>query len=213
MEFSNSVKFKPTDPKQRADSHCSHLSCHHSYCVWPWGLLRGCNVTIPGKVHGQCVTYCSHCSLYLRLEVPSPGKLLLTYEVGIRSPCLWYHSTLAFYPSPASLLPGNFSITPKCSQELQDGKSGNTWILLLLLYHPAWSHCQIQHCCSLTQLCLTLCTPLTIAHRLPFSSLSFMREAIGAPLVCKMDTWMTGRLVGFFKPVMWYYLYTWWSRL
>ena len=159
MEFSNSVKFKPTDPKQCADSHSSHLSCHHSYCAWPWGLLRGCNVTIPGKVHGQCVTYCSHCSLYLRLEVPSPGKLLLTYEVGIRSPCLWYHSTLAFYPSPASLLPGNFSITPKCSQELQDGKSGNTWILLLLLYHPAWSHCQIQHCCSLTQLCLTLCDP------------------------------------------------------
>ena len=85
----------------------------------------------------------------------------------------WYHSTLAFYPSPALLLPGDFSITPKCSQELQDGKSGNIWILLLLLHHPAWSHCQIQHCCSLAQLCLTLCDP---KHYSAQASLSFTRE-------------------------------------
>ena len=85
----------------------------------------------------------------------------------------WYHSTLAFYPSPASLLPGDFSITPKCSQELQDGKSGNIWILLLLLHHPAWSHCQIQHCCSLAQLCLTLCDP---KHYSAQASPSFTRE-------------------------------------
>ena len=136
MEFNNSFQFEPTDPKQCAGSRSSHLSCPHSHCVWPRGLLT------PGKVHWQCVTYCSSCSLDLRLEVPSSGKLLLKYEVGIRSPCPCYHSTLGFHPSPESLLPGNFSITPKCSQELQDGKSGNIWILSLL-HHPAWSYCQI----------------------------------------------------------------------
>ena len=171
MEFSNSFKFEPTDPKQCAGSHSSHLSCHHSHCVWPTGLLGGCDGTTPGKVHWQCVTYCSYCSLDLRLEVPSPGKLLLTYEVGIRSPCPWYHSTLAFYPSPASLLPGNFSIqnAHKSSKMVRVEIYGSCCRFSTIQHEVTAKDSIVVHSLS----CVSLCDPM---HYSTQASLSFTRE-------------------------------------
>ena len=210
MEFSNSFKFEPTDPKQCAGSHSSHLSCHLSLCL----THRTARRMWWDNTWESALTMC-----YL--------LFLLFFGSQVRSSFPWEtpldlrsrnKKSLSLVPQHPCFLPftciaiARQFLYPKCSQELQDGKSGNIWILLSLFHHPAWSHCQRQHCCSLAQLYQSL-----RPHALQHTGFPVLHQGrtyrIGALLMCKMDTWMTGRLVGFFKLVMWYYLCTWWSWL